>query len=58
MNSAVEHLKEADPDMQVLGAAYIQHQCYNDNESKHEVVLSSLSGLCPELYELVLMSKP
>ncbi|XP_028285807.1 plakophilin-3a isoform X2 [Parambassis ranga] len=37
MNSAVEHLKDDDPDMQVLGAAYIQHQCYNDNESKHEV---------------------
>lgn len=37
MATAVQHLREPDPDMQVLGAAYIQHECYNDSDAKVEV---------------------
>ncbi|KAK5867265.1 hypothetical protein PBY51_011774 [Eleginops maclovinus] len=37
MPSAVEHLREEDYDLQVLGAAYIQHECYSDNDAKNEV---------------------
>ncbi|KAM9854977.1 plakophilin-3a isoform 2-T2 [Aulostomus maculatus] len=37
MPTAVQYLREPDPDLQVLGAAYIQHECYNDNEAKTEV---------------------
>ncbi|XP_026166836.1 plakophilin-3a isoform X2 [Mastacembelus armatus] len=37
MASAVQHLREPDHEMQVLGAAYIQHECYNDNDAKNEV---------------------
>lgn len=34
MATAVQHLGEPDPELQVLGAAYIQHECYNDSEAK------------------------
>ncbi|XP_023149119.2 plakophilin-3a isoform X2 [Amphiprion ocellaris] len=37
MPTAVQNLREPDPELQVLGAAYIQHQCYNDSDSKEEV---------------------
>ncbi|XP_034442909.1 plakophilin-3a isoform X1 [Hippoglossus hippoglossus] len=37
MATAVQHLREPDHDLQVLGAAYIQHECYNDSDAKHEV---------------------
>ncbi|KAM7003010.1 plakophilin-3a isoform 2-T2 [Tautogolabrus adspersus] len=37
MHTAVQHLSEPDPELQVLGAAYIQHECYNDSEAKNEV---------------------
>lgn len=37
MSMAVQHLREPDPEVQVLGAAYIQHECYNDNDAKIEV---------------------
>ncbi|KAJ3596914.1 hypothetical protein NHX12_003314 [Muraenolepis orangiensis] len=37
MPTAVQYLKESDPNLQVLGAAYIQHECYNNNDAKHEV---------------------
>ncbi|XP_051236644.1 plakophilin-3a [Dicentrarchus labrax] len=37
MPTAVQYLREADPEMQVLGAAYIQHECYNDSDAKNEV---------------------
>lgn len=37
MPSAVQNLRENDPNMQLLGAAYIQHECYNDNDAKDEV---------------------
>ncbi|KAM6926801.1 plakophilin-3a [Lycodopsis pacificus] len=37
MPTAVQNLREPDHELQVLGAAYIQHECYNDNEAKDEV---------------------
>ncbi|XP_073327511.1 plakophilin-3a [Pagrus major] len=37
MPGAVQNLREPDAEMQVLGAAYIQHECYNDNDAKNEV---------------------
>ncbi|XP_074534440.1 plakophilin-3a [Halichoeres trimaculatus] len=37
MQTAVQNLGEPDPELQVLGAAYIQHECYNDSEAKNEV---------------------
>ncbi|KAK2842377.1 hypothetical protein Q5P01_012577 [Channa striata] len=37
MTNAVQHLRDSDYDLQVLGAAYIQHECYNDNEAKNQV---------------------
>lgn len=38
MATAVQHLREPDPELQVLGAAYIQHECYNDSNAKNEVL--------------------
>uniref|UniRef100_A0A3B4GUE3 Plakophilin 3 n=1 Tax=Pundamilia nyererei TaxID=303518 RepID=A0A3B4GUE3_9CICH len=37
MQTAVQYLTEEDPSLQALGAAYIQHQCYNDKDSKIQV---------------------
>ncbi|XP_041794310.1 plakophilin-3a isoform X2 [Chelmon rostratus] len=37
MPTAVQNLREPDPELQVLGAAYIQHECYNDSDAKNEV---------------------
>lgn len=37
MATAVQNLREPDPELQVLGAAYIQHECYNDSDAKVEV---------------------
>lgn len=34
MATAVQNLGEPDPELQVLGAAYIQHECYNDSDAK------------------------
>ncbi|KAI3371245.1 hypothetical protein L3Q82_023856, partial [Scortum barcoo] len=49
MPAAVQNLRESDPELQVLGAAYIQHECYNDSNAKDEVRL--LNGI-PELVKL------
>lgn len=38
MDEAIQYLKEDDPELQVLGAAYIQHQCYNEKTAKEEVL--------------------
>uniref|UniRef100_A0A4W5NXC2 Plakophilin 3 n=1 Tax=Hucho hucho TaxID=62062 RepID=A0A4W5NXC2_9TELE len=38
MATAVRYLAEGDADLQVLGAAFIQHECYNDTEAKKEVL--------------------
>ncbi|KAM6937038.1 plakophilin-3a [Xenentodon cancila] len=37
MATAIQYLKEDDAALQVLAAAYIQHQCYNENDAKNEV---------------------
>ncbi|XP_017261486.1 plakophilin-3a isoform X2 [Kryptolebias marmoratus] len=37
MAQAVEYLGEDDLEMQVMGSAFIQHQCYNENSAKDEV---------------------
>ncbi|XP_039209178.1 plakophilin-3 [Crotalus tigris] len=34
--SAVKYLMASDPNLQVLGAAYIQHRCYSDNDAKKQ----------------------
>lgn len=38
MPTAVQNLRLSDPELQVLGAAYIQHECYNDSDAKKEVL--------------------
>ncbi|CAG05522.1 unnamed protein product, partial [Tetraodon nigroviridis] len=43
MPSAVQYLSDSDPEMQVLGAAYIQHECYNDSDAK--VAVRRLKGI-------------
>lgn len=35
--SAVKYLMASDPNLQVLGAAYIQHKCYSDAAAKKQV---------------------
>lgn len=37
MSTAVRYLSESDTALQVLGAAYIQHQCYHSNDAKNQV---------------------
>uniref|UniRef100_A0A3B4B9T0 Uncharacterized protein n=1 Tax=Periophthalmus magnuspinnatus TaxID=409849 RepID=A0A3B4B9T0_9GOBI len=37
MATAVKYLSESDSGLQVLGAAYIQHQCYHSSEAKIQV---------------------
>lgn len=36
MPSAVKYLMASDANLQVLGAAYIQHRCYSDSEAKKQ----------------------
>ncbi|KAM9753559.1 plakophilin-3a isoform 1-T1 [Menidia menidia] len=45
MATAVDFLRQDDTGLQVLGAAYIQHQCYNHIESKDQVRL--MEGIEP-----------
>ncbi|XP_020335173.1 plakophilin-3-like isoform X1 [Oncorhynchus kisutch] len=47
--TAVNYLFMSDTDMQVLGAAYIQHQCYHSSDAKNQVRL--LKGV-PALVQL------
>lgn len=35
--SAVKYLIASDPNLQVLGAAYLQHKCYSDGNAKKQV---------------------
>uniref|UniRef100_A0A3Q3WWX2 Uncharacterized protein n=1 Tax=Mola mola TaxID=94237 RepID=A0A3Q3WWX2_MOLML len=37
MATAIQNLRDHDPELQVLGAAYIQHECYSDSDAKVEV---------------------
>nr|XP_020441459.1 plakophilin-3-like isoform X2 [Monopterus albus] len=43
MATAVRYLSESDTALQVLGAAYIQHQCYHSNDAKNQV--RALNGI-------------
>lgn len=36
--TAVDNIRSGDPELQILGAAWIQHQCFNSNEAKVEVI--------------------
>ena len=38
MATAVRYLAEGDAELQGLGAAFIQHECYSDTEAKKEVL--------------------
>ncbi|XP_041790286.1 plakophilin-3-like [Chelmon rostratus] len=49
MATAVRYLSESDTALQVLGAAYIQHQCYHSNNAKNQV--RTLHGI-PALVQL------
>ncbi|XP_078107461.1 plakophilin-3-like [Sander vitreus] len=49
MATAVKYLSESDDALQVLGAAYIQHQCYHSNDAKNQV--RALHGV-PALVQL------
>ncbi|KAM7406586.1 hypothetical protein PAMP_000957 [Pampus punctatissimus] len=46
MPTAVRYLSEPDTALQVLGAAYVQHQCYHSNDAKNQVrVLHGIPAL-------------
>ncbi|XP_026149115.1 plakophilin-3-like isoform X1 [Mastacembelus armatus] len=46
MSTAVRYLSESDTALQVLGAAYIQHQCYHSSNAKNQVrVLHGIPAL-------------
>ncbi|XP_060924744.1 plakophilin-3-like [Limanda limanda] len=49
MATAVRYLSESDTTLQILGAAYIQHQCYHSNDAKNQV--RALYGI-PALVQL------
>ncbi|XP_051545069.1 plakophilin-3-like isoform X2 [Myxocyprinus asiaticus] len=49
MPTAISYLDQSDPNLQVLGAAYIQHECYHNNEAKKKV--NQLKGI-PYLVQL------
>ncbi|KAM5138509.1 plakophilin-3 isoform 1-T1 [Mantella aurantiaca] len=49
MPSAVKYLMASDANLQVLGAAYIQHRCYSDSEAKKQA--RSLQAI-PKLVKL------
>ncbi|KAG7239618.1 hypothetical protein INR49_028770 [Caranx melampygus] len=49
MTTAVRYLSESDTALQVLGAAYIQHQCYHSSDAKNQV--RALHGI-PALVQL------
>ncbi|KAJ0029462.1 hypothetical protein NQD34_004459 [Periophthalmus magnuspinnatus] len=49
MPTAVMNLREPDPEVQVIGAAYIQHECYNNSDAKNQV--RHYKGI-PELVKL------
>ncbi|KAG7323945.1 hypothetical protein KOW79_011961 [Hemibagrus wyckioides] len=49
MPTAVKYLSSPDKDEQILGAAYIQHECYSSKEAKKQV--NQLKGI-PPLVEL------
>lgn len=52
MATAVQNLREPDPELQVLGAAYIQHECYNDSDAKVEVQIKLAVRIPPKTFVL------
>uniref|UniRef100_A0A8C1PQ11 Plakophilin 3a n=1 Tax=Cyprinus carpio TaxID=7962 RepID=A0A8C1PQ11_CYPCA len=49
MPTAINYLDESDQNLQMLGAAYIQHECYHNNDAKKQV--NQLKGI-PLLVQL------
>ncbi|KAL1247750.1 hypothetical protein QQF64_023126 [Cirrhinus molitorella] len=49
MPTAISYLNESDHNLQMLGAAYIQHECYHNNDAKKQV--NQLKGI-PQLVKL------
>ncbi|XP_059392973.1 plakophilin-3a isoform X2 [Carassius carassius] len=49
MPTAISYLDDPDPNVQMLGAAYIQHECYHNNDAKK--LVNQLKGI-PLLVEL------
>ncbi|KAF4095303.1 plakophilin-3a [Onychostoma macrolepis] len=49
MPTAINYLDEPDENLQMLGAAYIQHECYNNSDAKKQV--NQLKGI-PLLVQL------
>ncbi|XP_026775105.2 plakophilin-3a isoform X1 [Pangasianodon hypophthalmus] len=45
MQTAVNYIESPDKDQQALGAAYIQHECYHNKESRKQV--NQLKGILP-----------
>lgn len=43
--SAVKYLIATDPNLQVLGAAYLQHKCYSDSNAKKQVGTCEPKGM-------------
>ncbi|KAK5619490.1 hypothetical protein CRENBAI_013875 [Crenichthys baileyi] len=43
MAKAIQYLRDEDHGLQIMGAAYIQHQCYHEDKAKDEV--GSLNGI-------------
>lgn len=52
--SAVKYLMASDPNLQVLGAAYIQHKCYSDNDAKKQVRQQKMEMGCKGMLETCL----
>uniref|UniRef100_A0A7N6BXH7 Plakophilin 3 n=1 Tax=Anabas testudineus TaxID=64144 RepID=A0A7N6BXH7_ANATE len=48
--TAVYNLRESDVGLQVMGAAYIQHECYNNKDAKDEVRMLGGIGELVKLY--------
>lgn len=58
MPTAVRYLTESDANLQILGAAYIQHQCYHSNSAKNQVLVTfeSVALFIPLLASLLLIT--
>lgn len=52
MPTAVRYLSESDSALHVLGAAYIQHQCYHSNEAKTQVSAVNVT-ICLGLLDVI-----
>ncbi|XP_077569236.1 plakophilin-3-like [Stigmatopora nigra] len=50
LHTAVGYLSEPDPGLQILGTAYIQHQCYHSADCKNQVRLLRGVPLLVELF--------